>query len=346
MPKKMRFGDETVALGERKRLFLRVAALHDFTDMSLPVEVIRGKRDGPNLFISAAIHGDEISGVEIVKRVLKRVEVNDLTGTLIAVPIVNVFGYNARKRYLPDRRDLNRTFPGRPNGSLAARLAWLFIEEIVSKCSHGIDLHSGASHRVNLPHIRACLDDPETERLARAFGVQVVLHSALRDGSLREAAREKGVSMMLFEGGEALRFDESVIEVGVEGCLSVMNEIGMLKGGFAEGDTRDSRGARPAATKEIFIAHGSFWVRAPHSGSFVPRRKMGDRVRAGDVLALISDPFGIEEHEVRSPVEGIIIGGTTIPLVHRGDAMFHVATFTNNRTVGRALRQKAKSAGV
>ena len=197
---------QTIKPGERKKIFLRIAALYDYTDISIPIEVIRGKVDGPILFISAAIHGDEINGVEIVKRVLKRVSIDKLKGTLIAIPIVNVFGFNNLSRYLPDRRDLNRSFPGQKNGSLASRLASIFMKEIVHKCTHGIDLHTGAVHRTNLPQIRACLDDAATKTLAKSFGVPVVIDSTLRDGSLREAARRKGIPMLLFEGGEALRF--------------------------------------------------------------------------------------------------------------------------------------------
>jgi hypothetical protein len=180
--------------------------------MSLPIEVIRGKEEGPVMFVSAALHGDEINGVEIVRRLLAKKALKSIKGALIAVPIVNVFGFNSKSRYLPDRRDLNRSFPGSENGSLAGQLAHTFITEIVQKCTHGIDLHCAAINRINLPQIRACLDDPETQRMANAFNMPVALHSELRDGSLRSAARELGIPTLLFEGGEALRFNEKTIK--------------------------------------------------------------------------------------------------------------------------------------
>ncbi|EDN66333.1 Succinylglutamate desuccinylase/aspartoacylase [Beggiatoa sp. PS] len=207
---------------------LPVADLYTHTPLSLPVQVINGKKKGPRLFVSAAIHGDELNGVEIIRRLLMRSALRKLQGTLIAIPIVNIYGLLNHSRYLPDRRDLNRSFPGSEQGSLAARLAHQFMTKIVAHCTHGIDLHTGALHRANLPQIRANLDVPETEDLARAFGVPVILNSTLRDGSLREAAAERGIPMLLYEAGEALRFDELSIRAGVRGIIAVMRTLGML----------------------------------------------------------------------------------------------------------------------
>jgi predicted deacylase len=284
--------------------------------------VIRGKRRGPVLFISAAIHGDEINGTEIVRRLSIKKSVKNLRGTLILIPIVNIFGFNHKSRYLPDRKDLNRSFPGSPNGSLAARVANLFMKEVVSKCSHGIDLHTGAIHRYNLPQIRAAFDDKATEKLGASFGAPVMINSKLRDGSLREAARKKNVKMLLFEGGQALRFEENIIRLGVKGCLSVMREIGMLTHKNA-----------PKEERQVFHAQSSSWVRAPKSGTFVSKISVGDYVSEGDVLAVISDPFGTEECEVYCHVEGIVIGTSQLPLVNQGDAMFHVGSL--NKIKGR-----------
>jgi predicted deacylase len=207
-----------------KTIQLEAAALYDYTKMTIPVEVIRGKLPGPILFISAAIHGDEINGIEVVRRILKKKIFKNLKGTLILIPIVNVYGFNHKSRYLPDRRDLNRSFPGKKEGSLASHLAYIFLKEVVSKCTHGIDLHTGSNHRTNLPHIRASLDDTETKELAQAFGVPVIVNSKLRDGSLREAARKKNVKMLLFEGGQSFRFEEQVVNTALKGCLSVMRK--------------------------------------------------------------------------------------------------------------------------
>lgn len=314
-PDIFKLGKQRINRGERKIIKLESAGLYDHTKLSIPVEVIRGKRKGPVLFISAAIHGDEVNGTEIVRRLSQKKSIKNLKGTLILIPIVNIFGFNNKSRYLPDRKDLNRSFPGSPRGSLAGRVAHLFMKEIVSKCSHGIDLHTGAIHRYNLPQIRAAFDDEATERLGESFGAPVMINSKLRDGSLREAARKKNVKMLLFEGGQALRFEENIIRLGVKGCLSVMREIGML-----------SYKAVSHETREVFHAQASSWVRAPKSGTFVSKVSVGDYVSRGDTVAIVSDPFGTEECEVYSHLEGIIIGSSKLPLVNQGDAMFHVAT--------------------
>ena len=215
-------GGVTVQPGERKVIDLPVAKLYTHIEAAIPLQVVCGKLPGPRLFVSAAIHGDELNGVEIARRLLKSGALKRLRGTLIVAPIVNVFGLIQHSRYLPDRRDLNRSFPGSQGGSLAARLAHIFLDEVVKGCDYGIDLHTGAIHRSNLPQIRANLDDPETRQLAEAFSVPVLLNANLRDGSLRQAAAEHGVKILLYEAGEALRFDELSIRGGVRGILSVM----------------------------------------------------------------------------------------------------------------------------
>ena len=310
----------TVEPGQRRVIDLPVAKLYTQTDVSIPVQVICGKRAGPNLFISAAIHGDELNGVEIVRRLSKTAALKSLSGTLIIIPIVNVFGIIQHSRYLPDRRDLNRSFPGSSHGSLASRLAHIFLQEIVRQCQYGIDLHTGAIHRSNLPQIRANLDDPETKLLADRFSVPVIMNSNLRDGSLREAANEFGVKVLLYEAGEALRFDELSIRAGVRGILSVMRELKMLP----------ARKTSASKVKEPFVARSSSWERAPESGVLRSIAALGAHVKKGDILGVISDPsdlFDPTEYEVRANYTGIIIGKTNIPLVNAGDALFHVARF-------------------
>jgi len=322
-------GAVKILRGERKRVQLESAALYDYTKLTIPVEVIRGNEKGPVLFISAAVHGDEINGVEIIRKLLKKKFLNKIKGTLILIPIVNVFGFNNKSRYLPDRRDLNRSFPGTENGSLASRLAYIFIKEIVSKCTHGIDLHTGAIHRTNLPQIRACLDDAATKSLAEGFGVPVVIDSTLRDGSLREAARKKKVSMLLFEGGQALRFESGVVKAGLGGCIAVMKKIGMVQSSVES--------KNKVANAKVYIAKSSYWTRASHSGMFSAKKKIGEKINVGDVLAIISDPFGRDPFKTLAEDSGILIGATLLPLVNQGDAMFHIATFSNSARVQKAL---------
>ncbi|GJL86283.1 MAG: succinylglutamate desuccinylase [Micavibrio sp.] len=315
-------GGVPIKKGERKRVLLDVAKLYDFTDMNIPIEVVRGKEDGPVLFVSGAVHGDEINGVEIIRRLLTKKTLKSIKGTLIAVPIVNVFGFNTNSRYLPDRRDLNRSFPGAENGSLTAQLAYTFMDEVIKHCTHGIDLHCAAVNRVNLPQIRACLDDLETQKMAHAFNVPVVLHSELRDGSLRAATGELKIPTLLFEGGEALRFNEKTIKSGLNGVLSVMREIGMLK---------------PLKNKsvphDVFVARSSHWIRAPHSGILSAKATLGTRVKKGQILGIISDPFGREKHDITARRTGIVIGMATLPLLNRGEAVYHIAAFEDSNAV-------------
>jgi predicted deacylase len=315
-------GGRSIAAGERLRLDLPVADLYTHTQLTMPIEVVRGKTDGPVMFVSAAVHGDEINGVEIVRRVLAAASLKRLKGTLIAVPIVNVHGFLAHSRYLPDRRDLNRSFPGSARGSVAGRLAHLFATEIVAKADCGIDLHTAAIHRDNMPQIRANLKDEHTLRLAEAFHAPIMLNADLRDGSLRAHAGDLGIPMLLFEAGEALRFDEGSIRVGVRGVLNVMRELGMLTKRAPSSSTSSKK---KAPAKQIVRASSSSWARAEQSGILRSAVELGQSVAKGDVLGVISDPFGNDEMPVTTKIEGVLIGRTNLPLVNEGDALFHIA---------------------
>ncbi|MBY6203263.1 M14 family metallopeptidase [Halomonas denitrificans] len=309
-------GGTSVAPGERTSIDLEMGRLYTHTPTVMPVQVICGRKAGPVLFVSAAIHGDELNGVEILRQLLKLPVLDRLRGTLVAVPIVNLHGFIQSSRYLPDRRDLNRSFPGSERGSLAGRVAHLFMREIVGQATHGIDLHTGAVHRSNLPQIRADLDDPETLRLARAFGTPVILNAAIRDGSLRAAAAEHDIPVLLYEAGEALRLDDFSIRGGINGILRVMEALDMLPA------------TRRKPPPEPVVARSSGWVRAPESGLFRARLDIGQRVtRDQSVLGVVSDPFGEREQDVRAPFSGLIIGRSNLPLVNEGDALYHVARF-------------------
>jgi predicted deacylase len=309
-----------ISRGTRKTLELPVASLYSHAPMTLPVQVVCGKHDGPRLFVSAALHGDEINGVEIIRRLLRLPQLKRLRGTLLAIPIVNVYGFVNRSRYLPDRRDLNRSFPGSVRGSMAARLADLFMKEIVAQCDYGIDLHTGAIHRENLPQIRANLDDEETARIANAFHVPLLLNSDLRDGSLRQIASERGIPMLLYEAGEALRFDERAIRAGVKGIVAVMRELKMLP-----------TSSRKSKRSEPLMARSTSWVRAERSGILRATAALGIRVRKGEIIGVIADPFGEQEHDVIATCHGIIIGRTNLPLVNEGEALFNIARFESTR---------------
>jgi len=283
----------------------------------MPVHVIHGKNPGPRLFVSAAIHGDELNGIEVIHRLMLQPELEKLRGALLLIPMVNVYGVLDKSRYLPDRRDLNRCFPGSPEGSLAARLADLFMSEIVANCQYGIDLHTAAVHRSNLPQIRANLDDPHTLSLARAFDPPLLLNSRLRGGSLRKSAAEKGVTMLLFEAGEALRFEENCILAGVQGIIRVLRHLGML--------SSNKPFTKPG--QEPGIAHSSTWLRAPGSGIFRSSTTLGALIERDADVGVISNPTSKKETKVTAPFTGLIIGRSELPLVYEGDALFHIARF-------------------
>lgn len=313
--KPITIGGVEVLPGERKTIDLKVGKLYTHGELNMPVQVWCGRQSGPVLFVSAAVHGDELNGVEIIRRLLKIKTLQRLKGTLVTVPIVNLHGFINHSRYLPDRRDLNRNFPGSKTGSIASRLAHVFLTEIVSKATHGIDLHTGAINRSNLPQIRANLNDATTLELAHAFGAPIMLNSNLRDGSLRAAAVKRGIPILLYEAGEALRFDEVSIRAGVRGIVNVMRSLKMLP----PLKNQDKSG-------KAMVAKGSYWIRATQSGIFRSLVKDGERVKANQTLVgVISDPFGEVEKEVYAPHSGIVIGQMCLPLVNEGEALFHIA---------------------
>ncbi len=309
----LRVAGTVIGPGERRRFDAPVSRLPTGAPVTLPLAVSVGRAPGPRIWLAAAVHGDELNGVEIIRRVWERLDLDSLHGAVIAVPILNVMGFVTRSRYLPDRRDLNRSFPGSPRGSFAARIAHLFHREVVEQCAYGIDLHSGSDRRTNLPQIRADLDDPEARRLALAFGSPVVLHARLRDGSLRSAAGKAGAHALVYEGGEAGRFDETAIGAGVGGVLRVMAALGM--------------GVDPpvGGVSNPFEARRSRWVRANRGGILRLEANLGNPVAKGAVLGVIADPLGENPVHVKSPLDGVVVGRTNHPLVYRGDALCNIA---------------------
>jgi len=306
-------GGESILPGERRNIEIPVAPTYTHDNLAISVQVVRGRLPGPKLFVCAAIHGDEINGVEIIRRLLKNPLLAKLKGTLIAIPIVNIYGFIHHTRYLPDGRDLNRTFPGSPRGSLTGRIADVFMKEIVANSTHGIDLHTGARHRSNFPQIRADLDDPATLALTEAFGAPLAINAKTRDGSLRQVASDMGVPVILYESCEALRFDEVYIRAGEIGILNVMRHLGMLR-------RRRSRNKPPV------ISQSTHWVRAPESGVLRVLVPLGAELAKGQTIGFIADPLGTREVDVVATQAGIVIGRTNLPLVYEGDALFHVAS--------------------
>ena len=317
---------EAIAPGSARDVAFPITTLVTGTPSALSIRVLHGARPGPAVFVSAAIHGDEIIGTAIIQRLAQQIDPQTLSGTVLLVPVANIFGFMTRSRYLPDRRDLNRSFPGSAGGSLAGQLAHVFYREVVERCTLGIDIHSAAIHRYNLPQIRIAAGNKRLVELAMAFGAPVIFESPLRDGSLRDQAHKHGVDMLLLEAGEALRFDRLSIETGVAGVGRVLAHLGMI----AADDGLATVGIPARANRSV-------WVRSPRGGVAHIVRESGAGVRKGDLLARVSGLFGEAAAEMVSPVDGIIIGHATLPVVHQGDALFHIAEIPHPERVGARI---------
>lgn len=317
---------QSIAPGAQGDVAFPVTTMANGTSSSLSVRVLHGARPGPCVFVSAAIHGDEIIGTAVIQRLAQELRPETLAGTVLLVPVANIFGFMTHSRYLPDRRDLNRSFPGSAGGSLAGQLGHIFTCEVVRRCQLGIDIHSAAIHRYNLPQIRIAAGNRKLVELAMAFGAPVIIESPLRDGSLRDMAQRYGVDMLLFEAGEALRFDRLSIETGVEGVTRVLAHIGMI-----EADDGLSSVGVPAR------ANRSVWVRAPRGGIAQMVRTSGDPLRKGEVLGHVAGLFGEDAEAIVSPLDGIVIGHATLPVVHQGDALFHIAAIDHPDRVGARI---------
>lgn len=308
-------GGVTVKPGRKRRIELPFAKVATGSDESMPVAVINGRSSGPHVWLSAAIHGDELNGIEIVRRVLSELDAKTLRGAVIAAPIVNPLGFLIESRYMPDRRDLNRAFPGSKRGSTASRLAHLFITEVVNQCSVGIDLHTATNHRINIAQIRADVDDKATLRLARAFGAPFTIHARQRRGSLRQAATELGATVLVYEAGEAHRFNDRAIKAGTIGVLRTLRSMKMI----------DARLPRARSTR---VVRRTRWVRARRGGLAEIPVRLGDYVEKGDFVASISDAFGSKPTRVKATETGWVIARTLRPLVNPGDALVHIAAET------------------
>ena len=302
----------TVEPGERRNLAPLASESYTGDRTTLPMAAINGAEDGPRVFVTAAVHGDELNGIETARRLLDRLDPTELRGAIVVVPIVNVLGVQIGSRYLPDRRDLNRSFPGSHTGSIAARIARLVSDEVIAGCDAGIDLHTAANHRLNVPQVRVA-DDAVARSLAVTFGAPFVLHARLRPRSLRAHAFDQGVPVLTYEGGQPLRFDEDCIDVGVRGTLWVLKALGMI-----------DEAPEPAAA-EPMVLEASRWLRAERGGVLELHCSIGDLVRAGQPLWTTTSPLGVERASVVAEEDGYVIGTTTLPLVQPGQAVLHVA---------------------
>lgn len=304
--------DREIQRGESVSIELEVAKQHTRNRITIPIIVERALQDGPTLLLMGGVHGDEINGVAIVRDIIRKEYNIPQRGTIICIPILNVFGYLNHSREFPDGRDLNRMFPGSANGSLASQFAYKFTQEIAPLVDYVIDFHTGGAERENYPNVRCVVNQEKEFELAKVFGAPFIVHSDYLQHSIRSTIFKMGKTILLFEGGKSNSLDRSVIDYGVQGALNVMKHLKLRSG-------RSSKKIKPV------VIHKSKWIRAPHSGMFQFYVKNGTFVRKKALLGKILDPYGEFEKRILAPFDCYIYGINTAPLVHRGDAIFHIS---------------------
>ena len=311
----LRILNHTIMPGENVTLEVELPKLFSHSLVHMPIKIFRALKPGPRFFITSAVHGDEINGIDIIAHLLKSKTLDNLLcGDILLMPVVNVYGFLQQSRYMPDRRDLNRIFPGNPTGSLGSQLADFVANEIIAKCTHGIDLHSGAKNNFNLPQVRITVDHPICAEMAEAFAPPLIIKSEEINGSLRKFANEKGIHTILFEGSEASRFDFNSCEIAARGINNILHYLGMIE--------------KPTSLQGIsqpFISNQSNWQRSPESGIFRTLVKNGEEIHHGQVLGNITNLFGENVIEIKSLFHGLLIGQNFMPTVNKGDALFHIA---------------------
>ncbi len=297
--------------GGSAQLYMDIAKLPTRTHVEIPVFINRAKKEGPFLLLLAGLHGDEVNGVEILRRIIRAGYHKPTAGAIVCIPIMNIFGFISQSREVPDGRDLNRVFPGSPQGSLASRIAWTLLHQIVQHVDYALDFHTGGASRANFPQVRCVFEDAESVELAEIFNPPFVVASKYLDKSLRKNAKTIGKSVLLYEGGESLRLDEFAIQEGVKGALRVLHHLGL-------------RNDSPPAENPPVMLRKTSWVRATLSGMFRPTAQNGTYVEKGTVLGIITDPYGEFEKKVKSPSSGYIICINYHPLVNQGEALFNI----------------------
>ena len=305
--------EKLIAPGENRIISLNTYELPTKTKIEIPIHVFRSKQAGPTVLLSAGMHGDEINGIEVIRKIITRKEIQDLLcGTLIAIPVMNTVSFLYQSRDLPDGRDLNRCFPGTKNGSLGSRIAHDLMKEIIPLVDLGIDFHTGGAKINNYPQLRCVFDDAESLKIADLFSPPLIVNSVYREGTLRKEASKKGKPILVFEGGESLRFDYQAINEGVNGCLRLLHQYKMI---YAD-----------VPPNPFVKLKKSSWVRAKQSGLFHIAKPNGAYVNKEEILGAICNPFGQVEVRIKSPFDGYIVGVNNHPVVNQGDALIHIGT--------------------
>lgn len=305
----------SVSPGETAHIDASIAKLPSGTIIDIPIIVYRAKKEGPTLLLLAGMHGDEINGVEIMRRIVREKHYQVDCGTVICIPIINIYGFINFSRDVPDGKDINRSFPGSKNGSLASQVAHFLMEEVITHIDYGIDFHTGGARINNSPQVRVKTEDLENFELARAFGTRFILNSPYRDKSLRKEASKYGKRILVYEGGESLRLRKNAIDEGISGMFRVMKYLKM-------------RDDAPKVTFEPIHIQKSTWVRARSAGLHYAAVRNGSKVQYREVLGEVCDPYGNTEIKIKSPSTGHVIAVNNNPVINRGDALFHIGSET------------------
>jgi len=309
--KDVTIGEHSIRPGEFKEININIARLPSRTQIDTPIYVYRAPEDGPVLALTAGMHGDEINGMEIVRRIIDNGYNKVLRGTVLCMPVINVYGFLNYSREVPDGKDINRSFPGSKMGSLASRVAYHMTHDVLPYVDYGVDFHTGGAMRTNYPQVRCVMQEEKNVELAAAFHAPFTIDSPFRQHSLRQTAAKKGKNIIVYEGGESVRFDLHAIEEGVNGTLRLMKHLNMID-------------SAPAPTEENKIVWNSSWVRARTAGLFLPTIKCGDLVHKNQVVGTLTDPFGEFKEEVKCPTMGYAVGLNNNPVVNAGDALLHI----------------------
>jgi uncharacterized protein len=312
MPETIVINGKSIDRGEKVLTKLVISKLPSGTVIEIPVYVFRSVHDGPVVLLMAGMHGDEVNGIEIVRRMLAKKMLYPLKGTIIAVPVLNIYGFLNFSREVPDGKDVNRSFPGNRDGSLASRVAHRFMKEVMPYVDYGLDFHTGGSSRANYPQIRCMLSDYRNEELAKAFAAPFIMNAPYRQGSLRKEAGKLGKSILVYETGESLRFDEKGIKLGIEGTCRVLTHLGMMAN-------------CPEPEEPSVLCTKDTWVRAKNAGLWRTSIHIGDHVKKNQYLGSITDPYGEMEVKITATAAGYIIGLNNMPVVNQGDALLHIA---------------------
>lgn len=324
---------QQIAPGESRDVKLAISESYSGMTVKIPIHVRRAKQPGPTLFVTAALHGDEINGTGAVRQLIQDEELKLTSGALVLVPVLNLLGFDRHSRYLPDRRDLNRSFPGSAEGSLAGRMARTLFDEIVARCDYGIDLHTASVRRTNYPNVRGDLSLPEVRRIAEAFGCDVLINGKGPAGAFRRETCEVGKACIIMEGGEVWKVEPGIVETAVRGVKNVLIELGMLA-------------SEPQRPDYQIVLEKTKWIRAERGGFLQFHIQPGEMVKKDQPLATNTNLLGHERSLLAAPFDAVVIGMTTLPAVSPGEPVCHLGKLPKGIRPTKLSKMRTQEGGL